>query len=60
MVKATYIRADDLVIGLQQVGVDKALDAVSQERIVVNGFVGGFGDLEHDARTSQLTWAKLR
>lgn len=48
MVKATNISADNLILWLQQISIDQALDAVGQQSIMVNRLIRRFGNLEHD------------
>lgn len=48
VVEAADVRADDLVVGPEQLRVDEALDAVLEQGGVVHGLVRGLGHLEHD------------
>lgn len=48
VVEPADIGADDLLLGLKQVGVDQALDAIGEQRLLLDWLVGGLRDLEHD------------
>lgn len=48
VIEAANVGADDLVFGVQQAGVDEPLDAVLEQRFLLDGLVRGLGDFEHD------------
>lgn len=48
VVEATVVCGDDLVGGLQHLGVDETLDGFGKECFVVDGLHGGLRDLQHD------------
>lgn len=56
MVKATNVSADNLILWLQQISVDQALDVVGQQGVMVNRLVRRLGNLEHNGPV----WSGLR
>jgi hypothetical protein len=48
VVEAAVVGGDDLVFGLDHLGVDETLDGIGEEGVVVDGLVGRFGDFQHD------------
>lgn len=54
VVEAAVVGADDLVLGLEHLGVDETLDAVAEHVLLVDGLHGGLRDLEHDAPVGTL------
>lgn len=56
VVEAAVVGGDDLVLRPDHVGVDETLNGLGEEGVVVDGFVGGFGDFQHDGPV----WTFLR
>jgi len=54
VVEAAVVGRDNLVIGLEHVGVDQTLDGVGQELVVVDGLHGRLGNLQHDGPVGTL------
>jgi len=54
VVEAAVVGGDNLVTGLQHLGVDETLDGVLEKLLVVNGLHGRLGDLQHDGPVGAL------
>jgi hypothetical protein len=48
VVEAAVVGGDDLITGLEHLGVDETLDRLGEESLVVNGLHGRLGNLQHD------------
>ena len=48
VVEAAVVGGYDLVVGLDHLGVDEALNAVLEHVLLVNGLHAGLGNLQHD------------
>jgi hypothetical protein len=55
MVEAAVVGGDDLVVRLDHLSVDEALDAVLEHVLLINGLHAGLGDFQHDGPV----WALL-
>lgn len=54
VVKGTVVGGDDLILGLEEVGVDKSLNAVLQDVLDINGLQLRLGNLQHDGPVGTL------
>mgnify|MGYP000929348754 CR=1 FL=1 len=54
VVEAAVVGRDNLILGLDHVGVDKTLDAVPEEVLLINRLERGLGNLEHDGPVGAL------
>lgn len=54
VVEGTVVGGDDLVLGLDHLGVDETLDAVLEEVLNIDGLHGGLRNLEHDGPVRTL------
>lgn len=48
VVEAAVVGGDNLITGLEHLGVDETLDRLGKEGLVVDGLHGRFGNLQHD------------
>lgn len=61
VVELAVVGRNDLVVGLDQLGVDQSLDGVLQEVLLVHGLHGRLGNLQHDGPVGALLrLARLR
>ena len=56
VVEAAVVGRYNLVVGLKHVSVDETLNGILEKCVVVDGFLGGFGDLKHDGPVG--TWLR--
>ena len=54
VVESTVVCGDDLVLGLDHLGVDETLDAVLEEVLNIDGLHAGLRNLEHDGPVRTL------
>jgi len=54
VVEAAVVGGDDLVVGLEHLGVDETLDGLGQDGLLVDGLQRRLGDLQHDGPVRTL------
>jgi hypothetical protein len=54
VVEAAVVGGDDLITGGEHLGVDKTLNGLGKESLVVNGLHGRLGNLQHDGPVRTL------
>lgn len=60
MVESTVVSRDNLVLGLDHLGVDETLDAILEEVLNIHRFHGRLGNLQHDRPVRSLLSLRSR
>lgn len=60
LVELAVVGRDDLILGLDQVGVDETLNAVLEEVLLIDGLHGGLGYFQHDRPVRTLLGLRRR